>query len=152
MNKKQYIIAAVCLVVALMLGYGIKSMCSSTNIATIDMEVIVRDSQMFKDLQAKRTANAEELRKLYTQIQTELQKAKTDKKKEQIAKKYETQLREAQIKAQEADKKDFEEADSKIRSIIKEVAADNGCEVTLAKSYVLSGGIDITEEVMKKAQ
>ena len=82
MNKKQYIIAAVCLVVALMLGYGIKSMCSSTNIATIDMEVIVRDSQMFKDLQAKRTANAEELRKLYTQIQTELQKAKTDKKKD----------------------------------------------------------------------
>ena len=151
MNKKHYLIAAACLVVAIIFRYS-KKVINRNNIAPIDREVIGRDSQIFKDLQTKRTANAEELRKLYTKIQTELQQAKTDKKKEQIAKKYENQLREAQLKAQEADKKDFEEADSKIRSIIKEVAADNGCEVTLAKSYVLSGGIDITEEVMKKAQ
>lgn len=107
----------------------------------VDMQKVFQESQKVKDLQAQMEAKQKELLEKAQQEEGTVPQEEFDKKQQE---------RNIEFMAFSQDiQKQFE---TTLRQVIDEVAKEKGLGAVLVKDNVLSGGTDITDDIIKKIQ
>lgn len=118
-------------------------------VATVDVPKIVSSSTQVKKLKEERNKKMEELSKWIENAKKDIEKQKTDADKEKLVKKYDAEL----TKKRAANDKEYSQKlvniDNSISQTITNYAKTNGYNVVFAKTVVLYGGTDITDEIIK---
>ena len=123
------------------------SFAENCNIAVVDLQKVVDNSTQVKTLKQEHSAKIKELNGIITKAQTEIATQTDAKKIVEIQVKY---TNEFNLKKSEIDKiysGKLSAIESKIKSEIEKKAKSNGYEFVFAKSVVLYGGKDITQEI-----
>ena len=136
----------------------------AASVGIVDTKKIFESSKLFEELNKAKSemGNLEESIKKETFNKSKLlddaraKNAKEDELKK-MQDKFQKELEDLRRKAQEASEKkqkDLEEMSTKLKTqvedAIKDVAKDKKLEVVVDKQAVLFGGMDITEDVIKK--
>ena len=114
---------------------------NSATIGVVDMNKVMTDSPKVKELQ-------EQLKTKGTALEEGLNKEKATLKPEEFQKRQEQAYNEF-VKAQQDVKGQF---DTTLNKVLEEVAKEKKLGVILHKGGVANGGIDVTDEVLKKLQ
>ena len=119
------------------------------NIAVVDLQKIVDKSQQVQSLKRDHENKINELNKIITSAQKEIEK-ETDINKMMITEeKYRKEFNEKKSKIDEEYSKKLSETEQTIKKQIQTKAKDKGYDYVFAKSVILYGGHDITDEVLK---
>ena len=118
-------------------------------IAVVDIQKVVASSAQVKALKASQEAKNKELSEFIKKAQADVNKQTDAKKKKSLAENYEKQL----AAKREANNKAFASRlatiDKSVTNTISNYAKAKGYPVVIAKSVVIYGGKDITNEVAK---
>lgn len=137
MKKLSAILLAV---LALTLAVGAGMAAAADKVGCIDEVYILSQSEKFKSIQ-------ESLQKLSV-TKTNAAKAAFDKEKD--AAKKEQIIQNVQLELREAENKMISPVLTEINGVIAKVAKAKGITVVFNRRFVLYGGIDITEDVVKE--
>ncbi|WP_346353592.1 OmpH family outer membrane protein [Azotosporobacter soli] len=130
------------LVVLMVLVMGLLGGCSgAATVGVVDMNKVMTDSPKVKDLQ-------EQLKTKGTALEEGLNKEKASLSPEEFQKRQEQAYGEF-VKLQQDVKGQF---DTSLNKAMEEVAKDKKLGVILHKGGVATGGVDVTDEVLKKLQ
>ena len=148
--KKNNFLTLSLLVLAFVIGFGVKSALSPANIAVVNLKQVVGQSQKLMLIRQENTVQLDELSKWLDGVEKDINAEKDKTKRKKLAEQYKKIATEKrQLIAQDYNKK-IQEIDKEITSLIDEVAAKTGCTVILDKNLVIKGGKDITIDVIKK--
>ena len=118
-------------------------------VALVDVPKVVSSSSQVKKLKDERAKKMEELSKWISNAQKDIEKQKVDADKQKLIKKYDAEL----AKKRAANDKDYSQKlvniDNSISETISNYAKANGYDIVLAKTVVLYGGTDVTDEIIK---
>ena len=150
MNKKFKLFAVTLSVLAVILGCGAAFADAQTGkVAIVDVPKVVSSSSQVKKLKDERAKKMEELSKWISNAQKDIEKQKVDTEKQKLIKKYDAEL----AKKRAANDKDYSQKlvniDNSISETISNYAKANGYDVVFAKTVVLYGGTDVTDEIIK---
>ena len=150
MKKNLKLFAVTLTACAVILGCG--SAFADTNmgkVGIVDVPKVVASSTQVKKLKDERAKKMEELAKWIETAKKDIDAQKTDADREKLVKKYDNEL----AKKREANDKDYSQKliniDNSISQSISNYAKTNGYNVVFAKTVVLYGGTDITNEIIK---
>ncbi len=131
-------------------NFAVSDVPSNYKVAVVDVQKVVASSSQVKALKDEQAKKGQELAKFIETAKAALAKEKDATKKKALEAKYDKEFK----AKREAIAKDYETRlmaiDKNISSIIDTNAKQNGFNLVLAKGVVLSGGIDITNEVAKQ--
>lgn len=148
--KKSYVVA---LVVAgvLLAAYGLCSFscCKDAKIAVVDVQKIVNQAQPVVELREDMQAQMSKLQEFVNSSNEQINKESSKEKKEELTKKLQEELMQQQQAIQDDYAKKLQQLDAKLTKIIEATAKDEGCSIALIKGSVATGGVDITEKVLK---
>lgn len=142
-------LAVVLAAVAAGFSIGCFYRCQKTSVALVDVPMVVNSSTQVQQLQAEQIANAEALTAWLQEAQATVQNEKDEKKQNALVQQYDAELiakRDA-IRADYAQK--LQVINDNITGIITEAAQKKGYKLVIAKGVTISGGDDITEEILK---
>lgn len=150
MKKNFKLFAVIIAALGLIVGSGAAFADNNAGkVAVVDVPKIVSSSTQVKKLKDERAKKMEELSKWIENAKKDIEKQKTDADKEKMVKKYDAEL----TKKRAANDKEYSQKlvniDNSISQTITNYAKTNGYDVVLAKTVVLYGGTDITEEIIK---
>ncbi len=132
---------------ALILGTG--AAMAEQNIAVVDVQAVVAKSAQVQALKKEQQTKIQDLEKWLKTAQTDVEKQKTQEGKDKLLKKYNTEF----AKKKEAIAKDYQTrlqaVDKSITETITTTAKAKGYNMVLSKSVVIMGGDDITADVQK---
>lgn len=118
-------------------------------IAVVDLQKVVSSSSQVKVLKDEQYKKATELEKWLQIAKKDIEKQSTQENKQKLIKKYDAELaRKREMNTKEYNKK-LGEIDESVSRTIVTFAKSKNYDLVLAKSNVLFGGIDITNEIMK---
>lgn len=118
-------------------------------IAVVDLQKVVSSSTQVKSLKEEQYKKATELEKWLQTVKKDIEKQSTPENKQKLIKKYDAELtRKREMNTNEYNKK-LGEIDENVSRTIATFAKSKNYDLVLAKSNVLFGGIDITNEIMK---
>lgn len=118
-------------------------------IAVVDLQKVVSSSSQVKVLKDEQYKKATELEKWLQIAKKDIEKQSTAENKQKLIKKYDAELaRKREMNTKEYNKK-LGEIDESVSRTIATFAKSKNYDLVLAKSNVLFGGIDITNEIMK---
>lgn len=118
-------------------------------IAVVDLQKVVSSSSQVKVLKDEQYKKATELEKWLQTVKKDIEKQSTPENKQKLIKKYDAELaRKREMNTKEYNKK-LGEIDESVSRTITTFAKSKNYDLVLAKSNVLFGGIDITNEIMK---
>ena len=121
----------------------------TTKIAVVDLQKVVSSSKQVKVLKDEQYKKATDLEKWLDVAKKDIEKQSTDENKQKLIKKYDSEL----AKKREANTKEYtrklNEIDASVSQVITTYAKSKSYDMVLAKSNVLFGGIDITNEIIK---
>lgn len=148
--KKSLLTALLC-AFAFGLGFGANNIAFSnvaaSKIAYVNVGKLLTSSNTIKNAQATKTKQTQELQKLVTTANTEIQKAAA-KDKNAVAKKYETQVSAKKKAIQDAYTKKLMEVDKQLETAIAAKAKALGYDIVLRSDSVLYGSNDITSQIV----
>lgn len=131
-------------------NFAVSDVPSNYKVAVVDVQKVVASSSQVKALKDEQAKKGQELAKFIETAKAALDKEKDATKKKALEAKYDKEFK----AKREAIAKNYETKlmaiDKDISSIIDTNAKQNGFNLVLAKGVVLSGGIDITDEVAKQ--
>ena len=136
-------------IIAFVLGFGLKWLLPSNNIAKIDVAQIASASSALAELSKNQQADMVELQKWVQESQADVKKQKSSAKREELAKKYETELMQRQQALQIKYSEELKKIDTEVSAIIAKKAKSKGYSVVLSKESIVSGGTDITDEIIE---
>ena len=155
MNKgiKLAAIAAAAFCIGLTAGnYAVSDVPCTCKTAVVDVQKVVASSNQVKALTKEQAAKREELAKFIKTASEALKKETDASKKKALEEKYNKEFK----AKQESIAKNYETKllaiDKSITSLINTKAKAKGYNLVLAKSVVLSGGTDITDEIAKEVK
>ncbi|MCQ2741119.1 MAG: OmpH family outer membrane protein [Alphaproteobacteria bacterium] len=148
-SVKKYYKPAVIAVVAFVLGFGLKWLLPSNNIAKIDVAQIAAASSSLAELGKNQQADMIELQKWVQESQADIKNQKSSVKREELKKKYEAELIQKQQALQMKYSEELKKIDTEVSEIITKHARSRGYNVVLAKDSIVSGGTDITDEIIE---
>ena len=132
---------------ALILGSGIAM--AEQKIAVIDVPAVVAKSAQVQALKKEQQGKMQDLEKWLKTAQADVEKQKTQEGKEKLLKKYNAEF----AKKKEAIAKDYQTrlqaVDKSITDTISATAKANGYTMVISKGVVVFGGDDITADVQK---
>ena len=150
MKINSKLLLATFFVLGLIIGSNNFAMSDITaKVAVVDVASIVASSNQVKALKSEQAKKAQENLKWLNTVNADIKKQSNDANKQALMKKYDKEYatkRDAQAK--EYSKK-LAAIDSNISETIAAQAKAKGYTLVLAKSTVLYGGDDITEEIKK---
>lgn len=118
-------------------------------IAVVDLQKVVSSSTQVKSLKEEQYKKATELEKWLQTVKKDIEKQSTPENKQKLIKKYDAELaRKREMNTNEYNKK-LGEIDENVSRTIATFAKSKNYDLVLAKSNVLFGGIDITNEIIK---
>ena len=148
--NKKHLLTVSGLMLAFVIGFGVKSIFTPSNIAVVNLKQVVGQSQKLMFIRKENNIKLNELSKWLDGVEKEISSEKDKKKRQKLAGQYKDLAKEKEkLIKQEYDKK-IQEIDKEITALIDEVAAKAGCKVILDKNLVVKGGKDITTDVIKK--
>ena len=124
---------------------------ADTKIAVIDIQALVSKSSQVQVLKKENERKTKDLQAWLQTAQADIQKQQTKEGKEKLTKKYESELK----KKQEVNQKEYvqklQAIDKNITNLIINEAKLKGYDLVITKQGdVLYGGVDITNDLMKK--
>jgi len=143
-------------VLGFIIGFGINNFAMSetatteTNIAVVDITKLLESSNKVKDLKTEQAKNMEDLTKLAQSAKSDIEKQSTEDNKEKLAKKYQETINQRRQTNAENYAKKLAIIDKEVDNLVKQKAKTSNYKLILAKSSVLYGGDDITEELAKE--
>ena len=133
-------------------NYAVSDVPSNFKVAVVDVQKVVASSNQVKALTKEQVTQKENLAKFIKSATDEINKEKDSKKKKALEEKYNKEFK----TKQETIVKNYETKllaiDKSISSLIDTKAKANGYDLVLAKGMVLSGGVDITDEIAKQVK
>jgi len=123
---------------------------ATDSVCVVDIQRIVASSNDVVALKSKRDSQVAELKKMADAANEKIKDEKDEKSKRELSEK---NLAEINAKKEEFDKiyaKELQESDKKLNDIILSVCKKKGGNMALNKATVIFGGIDITDDVIKK--
>ena len=117
------------------------------NIAVVDLQKVVDNSAQVKTLKNEHSAKIKELNSIITKAQEEIAKQTDTKKIVEIQDKYTNQFNSKKAEIDKMYAAKLAGIESQIKSEIEKKAQKDGYEFVFAKSVVLYGGKDITQEI-----
>lgn len=145
---RQYYKPALIAVIAFVLGFGLKWLLPSNNIAKIDVAQIAANSSALAELNKSQQEDMTELQNWIKEAQASVKKEKSSKKREELTKKFEEELMQKQQTLQIKYSEELKRIDKEVSSIIEKKAKSKGYSVVLSRDSIVSGGTDITEDVI----
>ena len=150
---KIFSIAAIAFCIGLTAGnFALSDIPSNFKVAVVDVQKVVASSNQVKALTKDQSAQREALAKFVKTASDTINKETDKKKKKELEDKYNKEFK---VK-QETIAKNYENKllaiDKSISAIITSNAKANGYDLVLAKGVVLSGGVDITDEIAKQVK
>lgn len=139
---------------AFTLGFGINNFAMSEppqtmNIAVVDIAKLIESSDKVKSLKTEQAKNMEDLTKLAKSANADIEKQSTQENKEKLAKKYQETINQRRKTNAENYAKQLAVIDKDVDNLVKQKAKSSNYNLILAKSSVLYGGEDITEDLAK---
>ncbi len=132
---------------ALILGTGVSM--AEQKIAVIDVGAVVAKSEQVKVLKKEQQAKIQDLEKWLKTAKADVEKQNTQEGKEKLLKKYNADF----AKKKEAIAKDYQTrlqaVDKSITDTISATAKSKGYDMVISKGVVVFGGDDITADVQK---
>ena len=152
---KKHLKPVILSICAFSLGFGINNFAMSdtpavTNVAVVDVAKLIESSDKVKSLKAEQAKNMEDLTKLAESAKADIEKQSTSENKEKLAKKYQETINQRRQTNAENYAKKLAIIDKDVDNLVKQKAKASEYKLILAKSSVLYGGEDITEELAKE--
>lgn len=149
MNKKFLAIVAITFVMGISANYALSVVPSSFNIAVVDVQKVVSESSQVKSLKEEQKAKSQEIISFVENARKEVAKETDKTKQKALEDKYNTQLNDMKKSIDSNYKKKLNNIDDNITKAIQKTAQNQGYNIVLAKTIVLYGGTDITQEIEK---
>lgn len=146
--KAQTYAKIICLVAIMACAWSLGSHYTQPKIAVVNMTAVATQSAELNQLKRSNSERLNELSLWLDRAKQEINAEKKKAKRENLAREYKeiAQKRNAEIKA------DYDKGMSaiaqNINELIDKTAKKYGCRTVFNRSAVLSGGIDITQEVV----
>ena len=150
--NKKHLLTVSGLVLAFVIGFGVKSILtpSNINIAVVNLKQVVGQSQKLMLIRKENNIKLNELSKWLDGVEKEISSEKDKKKRQKLAGQYKDLAKEKENLIKQEYNKKIQEIDKEITALIDEVAAKAGCKVILDKNLIVKGGKDITSDVIKQ--
>ncbi len=133
-------------------NYAISDVPSNYKVAVVDVQKLIASSAQVKSLKEDQKKKGQDLSKFVENAKSTLDKEKDPAKKKALEAKYNKEFQTKRTTIA----KDYETKllaiDKSISALIAENAKTNGYNLVLAKGVVLSGGIDITDEISRQVK
>ena len=147
---RHYILVAV---IAFILGIIINSLTTSpakiNEAAIVDVQKLINNTPAVQELQTEVAKKQEDLQKWVQEAQAKINRYKEGTAKRKLVADYETEFAQKQQAMQQEYNEKLSKIDHKVTKIIKKAAKSDGYGSVLAKSSVISGGTDITDEIIE---
>ena len=122
---------------------------ADTRIAVVDVPAVVNKSAQVQALKKEQQTKMQDLEKWLKTVRADVEKQKTQEGKEKLVKKYDAEF----AKKKEAIAKNYQTKlqaiDKSITETIANQAKLKGYDMVITKGTVLYGGDDITQDIMK---
>ena len=141
-----YILVAI---IAFILGLILKSMTCSSGTAFVDVQKIIENSTAIQELQADFAPKQAELQQWVSEAQAKVNKYKDGEAKQKLISEFETEFAQKQQAIQKEYNEKLRQIDEDTTKIIKKAAKSKGYCIVLNKNAVITGGTDITDEIIK---
>ncbi len=128
-------------------NYAISDIPSNFKVAVVNVPKLVESSAQVKALKEQNTKNVQELAKFGETAQNAIAKEKDPKKQKALKEKYQKEFQTKRSAMTKTYENKLIEIDKNISNIITTQAKAKGYNLVLAKSAVLVGGTDITDEI-----
>lgn len=128
-------------------NYAISDVPSNFKVAVVNVPKLVESSSQVKALKAQNTKNVQELAKFGETAQAAIAKETDPKKQKALKDKYQKEFQTKRTSMTKTYENKLIEIDKNISNIITAQARAKGYNLVLAKSAVLVGGTDITNEI-----
>lgn len=119
------------------------------NVAVVDVQKIVASAPQVSALKIEQKNKIADLTKFVEYAKADLAKEKNEVKKKALEDKYNKELNVRKNILEKEYTQKLSAIDKSITETIKTNATENGYDLVLAKSTVLFGGTDITDEIAK---
>ena len=153
--KNSIKIFAICffsfIVGSLTTNYAISAINGST-LAVVDVQKVVSASKEVASLRTEQQKKMQDLNAWVQTSQKQLLAEKDDTKKAALEKKLNKQFQEKKESIEKSYAEKLAKIDKNITGIISNKAKAKGFDVVLAKSVVLYGGTDLTQEVVSSVK
>ncbi|MCQ2914082.1 MAG: OmpH family outer membrane protein [Alphaproteobacteria bacterium] len=151
-SKKCKLVAVFLLVITFGLGMCVSCLLKNEKFAIVDVQNIIANSPEIKNLKTEQEKTIAEIAEWVKGPNSEIEKIKDKAQKEELAQKYIKELEQKKHDMQTKYVQELQRIDAKITNIIGEVAKEKGYKRVFAKSTLIVGGEDITEDVIKKVK
>ena len=147
--KLKHFFILVALLVAFTCGVYVKSI-FTPSIAVVNLEQVLEQSPKLNAIRKDNEVKLNELTQWIDEVNKEID-AETDAAKHQkLANQYRKLTSEKEKVIKQEYNNRLKEVDAEITALIDKVAKEHGCNVVFANTSMVSGGKDITAEVIKE--
>ncbi|MBQ8465154.1 MAG: OmpH family outer membrane protein [Alphaproteobacteria bacterium] len=146
---RYYILVAI---IAFLSGFIIKSVTTNPSkintAAIVDVQKLINNSADIKELQADIAKKQEDLQKWVKEAHDKISKYKEGDAKKKLIAEYEAEFEQKQQEIQNEYNEKLSQIDKKATKVINKVSKSKGYGIVLTKSSVITGGSDITDEII----
>ncbi len=122
---------------------------ADTNIAVVDVQAVVSKSAQVQALKKEQQTKMQELEKWLKTVRADVEKQQTQESKEKLLKKYNAEFAKKKETIAKNYQTKLQEIDKSITATIASQAKLKGYDMVITKGTVLYGGDDITTDVQK---
>ena len=119
------------------------------SIAVVNLEQVLAQSPKLSNIQQNKEKKLNELLLWIDKINLELEAEKDKAKRDKLAEQYKEITHEKEMVIKQEYNSRLKEVDAEITVLIDKVAKQNGCNAVFSNISMVSGGKDITDEVLK---
>lgn len=131
----------------LLLGTG--AAMAEQKIAVVDIPAVVAKSAQVQALKKEQQAKMQDLEKWLTIVQADVEKQQTQEGKEKLLKKYNAEFAKKKETLAKNYQSQLQAIDKSITETISATAKAKGYDIVISKNVVVYGGDDITAELQK---
>lgn len=131
----------------LLLGTG--AAMAEQKIAVVDIPAVVAKSAQVQALKKEQQAKMQDLEKWLTIVQADVEKQQTQEGKEKLLKKYNAEFAKKKETLAKNYQSQLQAIDKSITETISATAKSKGYDIVISKNVVVYGGDDITAELQK---
>lgn len=151
-NNIWFVIACV---LVFFVGYNVNDVAVSFpryKVAIVDVSKVISNSSEIKSLKISQDKKMEEINTLISKAQNEIINEKDQNKIMKLEQNYRKEIEEKKLAMDEEYNNKVAKINENIKTLVSEEAKKNNYNLVLPTGMVITGGDDITKEIMKKVK